>query len=569
MTGNWNIQSYESHPETMLIHRTRSSLSFLRSGIRLGIAILTLLVFIHSTALMASDSGFANSGLQVLLLPLAVRLADAIIAILSAALVTLVYSLLIQRGSLIATTSLYPRRAIESNIGNLLDAAWPESSSDFNVLQRSIYLFNIGTMKSDNSAERVAKGRNECLANPSGPEQRRALWLTSGSALTKNVVQVLIWEWVSIWLIILMTFGTLLFNGFFSDNLNPDSYPRLTVMLIYLAAHATHFCYVWLLCLKFFSVALGGAAWSLLERAKFVVADGAKLQRHSFGTPYGFRAINKANENFVPTVYDAFIVGPRSAPSMASSFEIEDPTEVRAALATIDSTQRTERAIATDASNLALDRVMANAMVMLGITLSTAFASWTSKQLSEETPNNATTNQIGSLALLASLSLGVATMFTSAMNLNIMTTSFYMVLSLKEIHINGMAVDHYRKQRNSVGGDGDTGYGPRSVAFTQGSVPLAEVSLGDFLECLHSWSVGSILSFLLFGPAYALLPRLKDHRRRSVEADYDFVSQVSNGTVLLTTRTTDQHAKRDNGTNFDPINTCFVPETDKFGREGC
>jgi hypothetical protein len=225
--------------------------------------------------------------------------------------------------------------------------------------------------------------------------------------------------------------------------------------------------------------------------------------------------------------------------------------------------------MATDASNLALDRVMANAMVMMGITLSTAFASWTSKQLSENTPNNTTTNQIGSLTLLASLSLGVATMFTSAMNLNIMTTSFYTVLSLKEIHINGMAVDHYRKQRNSVGGDGDAGYGLRSVAFTQGSVPLAQVSLRDFLGCLNWWSVTRILSFLLFGPAYALLPRLKDHYRRSVEVECDFVSQLSSGTVLLTTRTTDQHAKRDNGTNLDPINICFVPETNKFGKEGC
>jgi hypothetical protein len=274
---------------------------------------------------MSSDTSLANSGLQVLLLPFAVRLADGLIAVLSATLVTLVYSLLIQRGSLIATTSLYPRKAIESNIGNLLDAAWPESSSEFNALQRSIYLFNIGTMKSDNSAEKVAKGRNECLANPLGPEQRRALWLTSGSTLTKNVVQLLIWEWVSIWLVLLMTFGTLLFNGFFSDDLNPDSYPRLTVMLIYLAAYATHFCFVWLLCLKFFRIALGGAAWSLLERAKFVVADGAKLQSHSFGKPYGFRAINKANENFVPTVYDALIASPRSVPPVVSSFEVDDP----------------------------------------------------------------------------------------------------------------------------------------------------------------------------------------------------------------------------------------------------
>ncbi|KAI1092752.1 hypothetical protein F5B19DRAFT_492171 [Rostrohypoxylon terebratum] len=432
---------------------------------------------------MGSVSDLADSGLQVLLLPITVRLADALLAVISGALVTFVYILLIRR-------------------------AWPSSTSDFNVSQRSIYLFNIGKMQNDDSTERVAKGRAEYLANPLGPEQRRALWLTSGSGLTKNIVQLLIWEWVSVWLVILMTIGTLLFNGFFTNNLNPDSWPRLTIMLIYLAAYVTHFCYVWLACLEFFRMVFAGAAWSLLERAKFVVADAAKLQSYSSGMPYGFRAIDKANENFVPTICSASLtIQSQTAIKANGNFSVEteqeDPAEVRAALATVASTQRTERGTAIDASTLALDRVVANAMVAMGVTLSTGFASWTSEQMSDQTPNNTTTTQIGSLALFTSFSIGAATMFTSAMNLNIATSAFRTILSLKEVKINGMAVDHYKKRRRD--GEDDRS-GPRSLAFTQSSVPLAEVGLGDFIECLRLRSASDIANFLLFGPAYAILP---------------------------------------------------------------
>lgn len=64
----------------------------------------------------------------MLQLPLGARFAQAFMAVLAVALVTLVYTTLIRRGALMATTSLYPRRPIEENTGTVLDAAWPQSS---------------------------------------------------------------------------------------------------------------------------------------------------------------------------------------------------------------------------------------------------------------------------------------------------------------------------------------------------------------------------------------------------------------------------------------------------------
>lgn len=565
----------------------------LRTATRVALSCLVFLFLLQSTTIMETVQDATNLGLEVLQLPISARLAEALIAVLSVALVTLVYTLLIRRGSLMATTTLYPRRPIETNIGSLLDAAWPESSLDTKAPAsgRRIRLFYIGKMDDDESAERVARGRLESIAVPTGPEQHRALWITSGSMLAKNVIQLLIWEWASLWLTVLVIIGTLLFNGFFTNNINPDGYPRLTVMLIYLAAYVAHFSYVWLTCLKFFRTVSGGAAWSLLERAKFVVADSEKIQGHGVGTRFDFRSIDKANENYVATVFNASIGSSKlSSPmlSRASTSDVlhkqssstsaagtlvqknaEEEAESRAALATIESTQKGERTTAVNASTVALDRIMANTMVMMGIALSTGFASWTSTQLSEQTPNNTMSNQIGSLALLASLSLGAAALFTSAMNLDIMYSSFQTILSLKEIKINGLAVDHYRKRRSSNTGSGSPGSGLRSVAFTQSTVPLAEIGLSDFLSGRRDTGWYTLAGLIFLGPAYVLLPHSGDHDRNSVETEFDFVSPLSAGEVLLTTRSTDQHAKRADGASVDPINVCFVPNKNRYGGEVC
>lgn len=577
---------------------------------QLAIGILVLL-FLGQAGTMPAISDAVGAGLEVLQLPFSARLAEAAMAILSVGLVTLTYTILIQRGSLMATTSLYPRRPIEANIGTLLDAAWPASALDPAKAASAsegaggyaIRLFYIGKMAKDGGNGRVAKGRMEASAAPEGEEQRRALWLTSGSALTKNVAQLLVWEWMSLWLVVLMLLATLLFNGFLTGNLNPDSFPRLTIIGLFVAAYAVHFCYVWMVCLRFFRNVFGGAAWSLLERANFVVAETDKLQRHTPGSSFSFRSIDKASDSYVPTVFTATFgspdaVDPTPSPpapldekltqvsssttllgshgplSPGALEEASDLTELRAALGTIAETQKAERATATAASTLALDRVIANTMLVMGVTLSSGFAAWTSAQMTENSPNNTTTTQIGSLALLASLALGAAAMFTSAMHLEIMGTAFRNILSLKEVKINGMALDHYRKRRSGVvdvpgGRRGDAGQKP-SLAFTQGTMELAEVELRDIFRTntQSRGGLGGLLGLALFGPAYALLPTTGDSLRKSQQMDFDFLAAVGTGRVLLTTRPTDSHARTPDGLNVEAINVCHAA-VERYGTQPC
>ncbi|RYP82288.1 hypothetical protein DL770_005626 [Monosporascus sp. CRB-9-2] len=520
---------------------------------------------------MPGIRALSESGFEVLALPLGARLAEAVIAVITVGLVTLVYTLLIQRGSLMATTCLYPRRPIEVNIGRLLDVTWPVSSARLDSFQdqkgssSAIQLFYLGKMDGDSQDGSVAKGRQQSVAALSGIEKRRPVWLTSGSPLTKNVVQIMVWEWVSFWLMVFMFISTLMFNGFFTDNLNIDSFPRLTITLIYTAAYMTHFFYIWMVCLDFFKLVFAGASWSLLERSKFVVAETHKLQGHVAGAQFKFRGIDKANDAYVPVTFDAILGDPTSQPSVAPTANGQKTTpgenavevaELAAAVGTINASQKTEREYATEASTLALDRVIANSMVMMGVTLSCGFASWTSAQFTEDTPNNTTTNQIGSLALLGSLSLGAMAMFSSAMQLTIMKSSFRTIMSLKETKINGLALDLYRKTRATSN--------PRvsrlkPVAFTESnSVSLADIELADFFAANRARGWLGFIGMLLLGPGYAMLPRLNDHDRKSDEVEFDFVAPVEGGNVVLTTRETDRHAKGQGTGNLDPVIACYL-----------
>ena|SRR5271154_6419301 len=56
-------------------------------------------------------------------------------------------------------------------------------------------------------------------------DERTLFWLMEGSEIMSSVVQVFIWEWATMWLIV-MIFATLLYNGFFTSALRPNSWLR-------------------------------------------------------------------------------------------------------------------------------------------------------------------------------------------------------------------------------------------------------------------------------------------------------------------------------------------------------
>lgn len=551
-----------------------SDLDSLRIALRFLLFFLVIILFWQAFN-MPNIQGLSDSGVEVLSLPLVVRLVEALSAVVAVGLVTLAYTVLIQRSSLMAITSLYPRRPIEVNMGRLLDAAWPETNISFNTtsphkhesaskfFKNTIQLFYIGKMTGEPEEENVAKCRQESTATLKGLEKKRPIWLTSGSQLTKNLVQVMVWEWISLWLTLLMVLSTLLFNGFFTNDFTLDSFPRLTIVLIYMTSYFIHFVFTWIVSLEFFKLVFGGASWSLLGGSEFVIGDTMKLESHVPGTSFNFRSIDKSNEAYNPLQLKARL-GKRTTLKVLETAESEttklENEQHRFALATINTSSKTERETATESSRLALDRVIANSMVLMAVTLSSGFASWTSTQHTSETPNNMSANQIGSLALLGSLSIGAAAMFSSAMHLNAMKSSFRTILSLKEIKINGMAVDYIQASRSSD---------RKPISFTEsGGVPLAEVKLADFFASNRSYGWLGYFGMAILGPGYALLPRLGDHERKSAEVEFEFTAPLSRGEVIVTTRRSDKHKCESEAANRNKVIACYRP-VEPYGKETC
>lgn len=148
-----------------------------------------------------------------------------------------------------------------------------------------------------------------------------------------------------------------------------------------------------------------------------------------------------------------------------------------------------------DSGASALDNIIVNVMTVLGITITTGFSVWTmwSDSITES-------SQLGSLALLASLTLGTGAMFTSAIHLSIMESAFQNALFLKELIINGESSSHVSKRALKR----------RILGFTHGSVGYRAVGMRDLIK------LSNIVTVYLFGPAYTLLPTAADHDRPTI-----------------------------------------------------
>jgi hypothetical protein len=365
----------------------------------------------------------------------------------------------------------------------------------------------------------------QCEATPREQLDEPRLWLTSGSPLTTAVVQLAIWEWVFVWISMAMIIITLLHNGFIVGPRVQDSFFRVSLVLAYLAAYVVHANFVWQSCITFFTNVAVGAAWSLLSRASFSVIDTAQLD---------LQMIEKSSDAF------------GSALSAASDQLLD--AEFKAAMDTIHEMQTSERAKATIAADCALERIIASGMLLLFINISSGFLVWSTTTADEA---------LGSLGLLSFLSLGIAAMYTSAVQLSILNSSYEQIVYMKEIMINGQAVNFVKKRPTLR----------QVIGFTKMSktAKSRRVSVWDFVGETSSRDTNfrDVLCLLLFGPAYLLLPTHEDRERTANRAKFQLSMMVRGHPVVLTTANTDAHAMNDDGGSWEAINVCYQPSYHK------
>ena len=521
--------------------------------------------------------------------PISIRFATSTRAIqttltfLAFILVSSTYFLLIYRAPALGSTSKFPFKILSKDVNSLLSMLWPDHSTDTAPIgpddatnqQNAIRLLYLGSME-PNQGYKTAKGICESEAVPEKRIPPRFYWVTSGSPTTKNMVRVLIWEWVGIWLACIMYYNTLSYNGFISGNRNHDSGPRMFVISVYFAAYILHIISVIHRFLRFLSLATAGASWTILNRASFAVVNREQLFRHLAQliarekeegqppSPISFQQIEQANEvnQLNPRYFNAALPGYIPIPN---TDDRERESRLSDALKKISNIQESQRRNVHESSTKALDLIIANAVLMLGISLSTTFSVWTATNLSDNT-----STQIGSLALLTSATLGLTGLVKSATSLGDVNDCFTEILRLKELKINGQAINFTQKRKMHA----------RPVSFAQGSCVTPAPSS---LRGLVAWNQGKgrlfpiWLAIALFGPGFMLLPTAEEVRQNAEELTFELDADVRGHRVLLTTEGTDRH-QTEGGENVDAINVCFHPAasrvadadegTDRHQREG-
>jgi hypothetical protein len=471
-----------------------------------------------------------------------VQALGTILAVLCAVLTTTTYAVLIGPGTRLLSTSKFPLVSIEENIGSLLSRAWPNTSASTEVSSSpgksqaldAMRILYVGRM--DGEEQRAARGVEECRAVANKRISTPPMWLTTGSSLTKSMVQLAVWEWVCMWMVLAMLLSTLSFNGLLTGDRGPDSYPRFVVVMIYTGAFCVHSWYVWRAFRSFFTMVVAGASWSLLNKASFASADLAQLVARLAGgrTAPVFKQVGKPTTSSTFPICPAALLQDVGVLPAADSEILTDAQKSEAD--TVGNWQKRDVTSTVESGKTALDGVVANIMTMVGIIITTGFSVWTSRATDS-------TSQLGSLALLASLTLGSAAMFSSAVDLSVMDTSFRNVLFLKEVMINGDASAHVQKRGSSR----------NVIGFMHKTVKTRRVRMRDLINMTDFWPL------IFFGPAYVLLPSRADHERQSAGASFELRVSVRGKPVLFTTEDTNRHNTKADGSNVEAINVCYDP----------
>jgi hypothetical protein len=410
---------------------------------------------------------------------------------------------------------------------------------------RLLYVGRLQDEQHSKSDARTAKGLRQCAAKPEETTEHK-MWIIGSAPGSRSVVQMMIWEWVTMWLMLVTLVNTLLYNGFATHERTQDSWPRLVVIIALTVFLVIHVIYTWHSFSSSMTYVVASSTWSMLHRANFVVVDEAQLSAYLENDfrPIMFKELSSSGPG---SPYAASLVHaklPKRRTGLESlHLDAERSKELDEALKYLRSVQDLEYDNVQKAADKALDLAKANSTVMLSVSVATAFSTWTSKALLDNV-----STQIGSLSLLASASLGLGAMFSSALQMSTLNSSTHQLLSAKETVINGKPLGYarYRQREEDM----------RGAGFTKDTLTPHRVTLWHLISALNFWRK---LLVVWFGPAYALLPSRKEAERMSENTSFQIKITVREQPVTFTTALTDKHMKDGvNGESIDAINVCFT-----------
>ena len=379
------------------------------------------------------------------------------------------YWLLMKYTGKLSSQVFLPSKSLADNLTAVLSLTWPKrlrGSSEAGLHQHQVpwVLFPLNSTNPDMRQiiaplVHEAVGYNDVEERSFESSGKNSMVpVTVYSPVIRSLIQIAIWNSSSFWLTVVMCVNTVTYNGFASHNITNDSTIRLLLVGIYAMANFGHQYRITRLLYDNFSSALFQACWAILSKG-FIFLDREKYRTiEQIPADDLDRLIKKMQsssetEKIVWTRFDLELLGTteRSDTYGPTRTYLVDKGKIKSLARGTDSKMRrcfltpkaradsdidkylkplreAEIKVYEKATESALEKVLANVAILLGVCLSTALAPWTSTRTAVE----ATVAQLGSYALLLSLSTGVLALVSSLTLLANATESGETLLCLQE-----------------------------------------------------------------------------------------------------------------------------------------
>lgn len=276
------------------------------------------------------------------------------------------------------------------------------------------------------------------------------------SPVVNTMVQLCIWNFVGCWLVLVMIANTLVYNGFVNKSTKDDSTIRLILVLAYGFVNFAFQYRTSTLLYRNFTLIILEASWKIVF-STFVSIPQKDLQKLHDAKCFEENTPDYATSQFLIdndltwTDLSFELFGGISSPSsyrlirprkrfgvdrktqMSHLYAPESVGHIRqftTAHTSRDELRDVELKVYEKSTESALEKMLANVAVLLGICLATGLASWTSA-----VNNDSTTAQLGSYALLLSISTGFLALISVNSQLTIATESASAILLILEKRI--------------------------------------------------------------------------------------------------------------------------------------
>ena len=426
-------------------------------------------------------------------------------------LTVVTYCLLMSYTGILSRQVILPAKSLRDNIVAILSEKWPER-----------FMGDTGEMAGDFTGDWVVFGKHgngeamgfseldEGFSTYFQSEEKPMIRFQSFSPVMKTLVQIAVWNHFSCWLVLVMIVNSLLYNGFLTNNYSNDGKIRLFLVGIYALANLGHQTYTSTMVYRNFSYAIHQSCWTVLCRIFFFLPiDDYISMTMTDGIPHRYVHRLEKEDDTVWTRFSLTLFGPAERADTYGTIPAKDVSgsEKRNARLvrqdkkeseydkSVKPLREAEVKLYEKYADSALEKILANVAILLGVCFATALAPWTSFQT-----YNATNAQLGSYALLVSVGTGSLALISSVTQVSNATES---AKTLLRLHEKAIEVDPKTHESN---------HSPHDLIFQND--PDFSFSSGikkqSDLTPFALWRLVGVMNkalCLVFGPALMLIPR--------------------------------------------------------------